>query len=76
MEKSNETPQPHRMEIVLRFNLLEGEFSLTGCDQNPVVALGMLDYALARVRRALSTNDILHDAQNARTIVLPRGPLA
>jgi len=76
MEKSNETPQPHRMEIVLKFNILSREFSLTGCDQNPVVALGMLDYALSRIRRSLTTNDILREAQNSPMIALPRGPLA
>jgi hypothetical protein len=75
MEKSNETPQPHRMEIVVKFNILSAEFSLAGCDQNPVVALGMLDYALSRIRRFITQGDIAREIQDASRIVPARGPL-
>jgi hypothetical protein len=64
------------MRVIVTFNVLTGEMGVEGCDKNPVVALGMLDYALARVRRALATNDILQDAQNSPRIAIPRGPLA
>ncbi len=75
MEKPTEMPQPPRMEIVVRFNTLTAEFSLTGCDQNPVVALGMLDYALARIRRFITQGDIAREMQDASRIVTARGPL-
>ena len=62
-------------EIVVRFDVVSGVVSLTGCDKNPLVALGMLDYALARVRRLIATNDIIQDARNSPLISLPsRGP--
>lgn len=61
------------MQIVLKFNLLTCEFSLVGCDKNPVAALGVLDYALARVRRSLTTGDIQREMQEASRIqVVPR----
>lgn len=56
-------------EIVIRYDVAKAEFSLTGCDKNPIVALGMLDYASARVRRFLTTNDIQHEIQDASRIV-------
>jgi len=64
------------LEIVIRFNVKTGEISLTGCDESPLVALGMLDYALARVRRVLGTNDVMQDARNAPRIAVAGGPLA
>ena len=69
MEKPNETEQPHKMEIVVRFNMLSGEMSIEGCNKNPVVALGMLDYTLARVRRMLTQNDIAQELESASRIV-------
>jgi len=57
------------MHVRVSFNILSGEMSVEGCDKNPVVALGMLDYALARVRRVLSTGDIMAEARNGRRIV-------
>ena len=65
-----------QMEIVVMFNMLSGEVRVTGCDKNPIVALGMLDYALARVRRALTTNDIVQEMKNSPLVAIPRGGLA
>ncbi|HYL64460.1 MAG TPA: hypothetical protein VE077_17740 [Candidatus Methylomirabilis sp.] len=62
-----------RMSIVVEFDMLTGEMTLGGCDKNPVVALGMLDYALARVRRALAVNDMVQDAKNAPRVALAGG---
>jgi hypothetical protein len=62
-----------QMPIRVSFNMLTGEMAVEGCDKNPVVALGMLDYALARVRRFLATSDILAEAKSApRVQVVPR----
>ncbi len=58
------------MEIVIKFEMVTGEVSLTGCDKNALVALGMLDYALSRVRRALAIVDLQKDAANAPRVAL------
>lgn len=58
-----------QIEIVIKFDVVKAEFSLTGCDKNPVVALGLLDYALARVRRFITTSDIQHEMQEASRIL-------
>ncbi len=54
--------------MVVTFNMLTGELAVDGCDKNPIVALGMLDYALSRVRRFLVTADIVRESQNAPRI--------
>ncbi len=58
------------MRIVVTFDMLTGQFGIEGCDKNPVVALGMLGYALARVRRFILTNEILQDVKNAPRIAV------
>ncbi len=63
------------MRVVVTFDMLSGVFGLEGCDKNPVVALGMLDYALARVRRFIATNEILQEAQDRSRIAIPLGPM-
>lgn len=65
MEKPDEQVHAAEVVIVVRFNPLTAEFSLAGCDKNPVVALGALDYALARVRRFLTQADIERELKNA-----------
>jgi hypothetical protein len=61
------------MRVVITFNMISGVMAVEGCDKNPVVALGMLDYALARVRRFLTMNDIASEVKNApRIAVVPR----
>jgi hypothetical protein len=64
-----------QMRVVVTFDMVSGELNVSGCDKNPVVALGMLDYALARVRRFLATADILREARSNPRIALPGGPL-
>ena len=64
-----ENKNPNVVVVELKFDLLTGEFSITGCDQNPVVALGMFDYATSRIRRALVTNDMQHMMDKAYRIV-------
>ena len=58
------------MRIVVTFDMLTGPFGLEGCDKNPVVALGMLDFALSRVRRFLTTNDLVQEMKNAPRIAV------
>lgn len=61
------------MQIVIKHNVVDGTLSVTGCDKNAVVALGMLDWALARVRRFITMNDIAQDAKNAPRVSLAGG---
>lgn len=71
------TPTDVQMEIVLTWNVLEGTRPLvSGCDKNPFLALAMLDYALARVRRFITQSDIARELQELPRVALPGGPLA
>lgn len=56
-------------EIVVKLDVATGAMSLSGCDADPVVALGMLDYALARVRRSITMGDIQREVQEASRIL-------
>lgn len=62
-----------QMRVVVSFDVLTGEIAVEGCDKNPLVALGMLDYALSRVRRVLTVNDMMHEAKNAPRVSLAAG---
>jgi hypothetical protein len=62
-----------RMRVVISFDILTGEIAVEGCDKNPLVALGMLDYALSRVRRVLTVNDMVQDSKNAPRVSLAGG---
>jgi hypothetical protein len=64
-----------QMHIHVSFNMLTGDVAVEGCDKNPLVALGMLDYALARVRRFLVQADLAQEFRNAPRIAVPGGPL-
>jgi hypothetical protein len=63
-------------KIEITFDLFSGVVSLSGCDESPLVALGMLDYALARVRRFIQTADIVQEARQSPLIMPRRGPLS
>lgn len=63
-------------EVVVRYNAATREYSLSGCDENPIVAWGMLEYAVARVRRSMMQGDIAREIQNAPRISVPGGPLS
>lgn len=71
-----ETPESKNPDVVsihMVFNMRTGEVGLSGCDENPVIALGMFDYALARIRRAIAVNDLHAEAQRASRIVPGNG---
>jgi hypothetical protein len=65
-----------KFKVTVTFDAATGVMSVDGCDKNPIISLGMLDYALARVRRFITTNDILQEAKQVPRISLPGGPLA
>lgn len=73
METRTVPAQTVEIEIVIRFDVGSGVVSVTGCDANPLVALGLLDYALARVRRHLTMSDITHEMKNAPRVALASG---
>jgi hypothetical protein len=64
------------MKISISFDILTRAVSIQGCDANPLVALGMLDYALARVRRILAMCDMEQEMRERSRISLPGGPLS
>lgn len=65
-----------QMEIVITWNMISEAPRIQGCDKNPYAALAMLDYALARVRRAITTWDIQNEMRTAPRVAIPGGPLA
>lgn len=56
------------MHLHISFDMRTGQMGVEGCDKNPVVALGMLDYALARVRRFLTTSDIAQEIRDSQRV--------
>lgn len=76
MESNGRPKSENEMRVVVTFDMLTGEFGMDGADKNPVVALGMLDFALSRIRRVLGTNDVMREMANASRIAIPGGPLA
>lgn len=70
METPADDVKRAELKIVVTFNPLTAEFALSGCDANPIVALGMLDYALARIRRSLTTADIQREMQTSPLVSL------
>ena len=58
------------LEIVIKFDVSTCQWSISGCDKNPVVALGMLEYALARVRRSITLGDLEMQMQNSPRVSL------
>lgn len=60
--------EPHELQVVIRYDVLTREFALEGCDKNAVVAAGMLEYAMSRVKRFLLQGDIERELQNAPRI--------
>lgn len=64
-----------QLEIVLTFDQATGKFSITGCDANPIVALGCLEYVIGNVKRTLLQMDLVREAQAASGIVLHGGKL-
>lgn len=73
METRTVLAEDVELEVVIKFDVAKCEFSLTGCDKNPIVAIGMLEYALSRVRRFLTTGDIQREMQDASRIARPSG---
>lgn len=69
METRTVLAESLEFEIVIKFDVAKSEFSLTGCDKNPIIAVGLLDYALARVRRFVAVGDIQRELQDASRII-------
>lgn len=76
MEKPTVGVESLDMEVVIRYNPVTRDFSLTGCDENPVVAWGMLRYAESRLRRGLAQADIVEQMKNSPRVSVPGGLLS
>lgn len=71
MSEPKDSGDTGQFEVVIRFNAITGAIQVSGCDKNPIVSLGMLDYALSRVRRFLTMSDLQQETQNAPRIHVP-----
>ena len=63
-------------ELVIKFNVLTHKFELRGFDKDPLVALGMLEFAKHELQRTVAKNELLDEMANAPRLVGARGPLA
>jgi hypothetical protein len=48
-------------EVVIRHNVKTGVSGLLGCDKNPLVAIGMMEWALGRVKRHVAQNEMIEE---------------
>lgn len=73
MENKTDNVDKHEVEVVVRFNLLTAEYLLSGCDANPIAALGMLDYAISRIRGSLVRGELEREMRNRSLVFPPSG---
>lgn len=64
------------VRVVITYNPVTTEYDIKGVDENVIVAWGMLEYALSRIRRTMAAHDMREQLENASRISLPGGPLA
>lgn len=69
-----------QFELTIRFNVITHEFELAGFDQDPLIALGMLEFAKHKLQRSITMNEMREEMARAGRIIpggLPatRGPL-
>jgi hypothetical protein len=62
-------------QLVISFNTLTHEFEMQGFDKDPLVALGMLEWAKHKVQRAVTKNELLEEMKTLPRIAVPGGPL-
>ena len=62
-------------QITITYSVITKEFSLSGCDRDPLVAMGMLEWAKHRLQRGVSRAELAQEMQNAPRIAVPGGPL-
>lgn len=58
------------VKVVITYNPVTTEYDIKGVDENPIVAWGMVEYALSRLRRAMAQHDLREQMENASKIVL------
>lgn len=60
----------HEFVLVVRYDSKTGEREMQGCDKNPIIAIGLLEFVLSRVRRVITQADIIQDAAQSK-LALP-----
>lgn len=75
MERVTIPQEVVEFQIVIGYNVITKQFSLSGCDQDPLVSMGMLEWAKHRVQRGVSMAELAQEMQNAPRIAVPGGPL-
>lgn len=76
MEKPTVEVESLTVKVVLTFNPVTTEYDIKGVDENIIVAWGMLEYALSRIRRTMAAHDMQEQLKNIPQIALPGGRLA
>lgn len=62
-------------QLVITFNVLTHEFGLEGFDKDPLVALGMLEWAKHKLQRTVAKGELMAEMNNVPRIAVPGGPL-
>jgi hypothetical protein len=62
-------------QLVITFNVLTHEFGMAGFDKDPLVALGMLEWAKHNVQRSVAKNEMIEEMKNMPRIAVPGDPL-
>lgn len=70
MEKPTVEVESLEVTVVITYNPATTVYDMKGVDENPIVAWGMLEYALSRLRRAMAQHDLREQLENAPQVVL------
>ena len=62
-------------QLVITFSTITHEFEMQGFDKDPLVALGMLEWAKHKVQRAVAKGEIIEEMKAVPRIAVPGGPL-
>lgn len=70
MEKPTVEVASLEVKVIITFNPATSLYDVKGVDENPIVAWGMLEYVLSRLRRAMAQHDLGEQMESASKIVL------
>jgi hypothetical protein len=62
-------------QLVITFNVLTHEFRMEGFNEDPLIELGMLEWAKRVVQRAVVKGEMIEEMKNMPRIAVPGGPL-
>jgi hypothetical protein len=61
-----------QFSITIHYNVITKQYALSGCDADPLVALGMLEWAKHRVQRGVAMAEMAEEMRR-RPVVVPPG---